>query len=238
MIRVLTGDCREVLGTLPDASVHMCCTSPPYYGLRDYGTATWEGGEAGCDHKHQLGGEGEKSAKQNTSAGMQSVAYRSNCRKCGAARIDSQIGLEETPDAYVAKLVAVFREVRRVLADDGTLWLNIGDSYASSTMTGGNAGWIGDHRAHTARRQLGVGDVGNGQRQDAERAGHLDPPGLAFGDLFRPLFGTFFGAIAILLFCGRQWPFFQERFWASFPHTKPSKSVTFICYRFHLIFRA
>lgn len=68
-----------------------CVTSPPYYGLRDYG-------------------------------------------------VDGQIGLEPTPDEYVARLVDVFREVRRVLRDDGTLWLNLGDSYAGSTMTGGNNG--------------------------------------------------------------------------------------------------
>jgi DNA modification methylase len=83
------GDCLEVLRTLPDASVHTCVTSPPYYGLRDYG-------------------------------------------------VDGQIGLEPTPDEYVATLVAVFREVRRVLRDDGTLWLNLGDSYFSTTKgTGG-----------------------------------------------------------------------------------------------------
>jgi DNA modification methylase len=74
------GDCLEVLSAMPSASAHTCVTSPPYFGLRDYG----HGG---------------------------------------------QIGLEPTPDEYVAKLVAVFREVRRVLRDDGTLWLNLGDSY-------------------------------------------------------------------------------------------------------------
>ena len=77
----LLGDTRTQLRTLADASVHTCVTSPPYYGLRDYG----------CD---------------------------------------GQIGLERTPDEYVAALVDVFREVRRVLRDDGTLWLNLGDSYA------------------------------------------------------------------------------------------------------------
>jgi len=80
---MLTGDCREVLKQMPDECVHCCVTSPPYFGLRDYGH-------------------------------------------------DGQIGLEQTPDAYVAELVAVFREVRRVLRDDGTLWLNLGDSYAAS----------------------------------------------------------------------------------------------------------
>lgn len=82
MIKLINGDCREVLKTLPDASVHCCVTSPPYFGLRDYG----------CD---------------------------------------GQIGIESTPDAYVAELVSVFHEVKRVLRDDGTLWLNLGDSYAS-----------------------------------------------------------------------------------------------------------
>jgi len=78
-VQILNGDCREVLRTLPDSSVHCCVTSPPYFGLRDYG-------------------------------------------------VDGQIGLEATPDAFVAEMVAVFREVRRVLRDDGTLWLNLGDT--------------------------------------------------------------------------------------------------------------
>ena len=92
---LLTGDCRTILPTLPERQVQCCVTSPPYFGLRDYGHA-------------------------------------------------EQIGLEPTPDAYVAELVAVFREVRRVLADDGTLWLNLGDSYAS--------GEIGRHDGSSGRR--------------------------------------------------------------------------------------
>lgn len=79
--RVIIGDCIEGIRTLPDQSVHTCVTSPPYFGLRDYGMA-------------------------------------------------GQIGLEDTPDAFVSRLVDVFREVRRVLRDDGTLWVNLGDSYA------------------------------------------------------------------------------------------------------------
>lgn len=85
--RLLIGDCRDTLATLSDQSVHCCVTSPPYFGLRDYGH-------------------------------------------------DGQMGQESTPDEFVAGMVAVFREVRRVLRDDGTLWLNIGDSYAG----GGNGG--------------------------------------------------------------------------------------------------
>jgi DNA modification methylase len=87
-IKIIKGDCREMLRTLPDESVHCCVTSPPYFGLRDYG-------------------------------------------------VDGQIGLEPTPEAFVAEMVDVFREVRRVLRADGTLWLNLGDSYNGSGATGG-----------------------------------------------------------------------------------------------------
>jgi DNA modification methylase len=93
---ILTGDVRQRLADIPDGSVRCCVTSPPYWGLRDYGN-------------------------------------------------DGQIGLEQTPEAYVAEMVEVFREVRRTLTDDGSLWLNLGDSYwnnfggGSGTMTTGNA---------------------------------------------------------------------------------------------------
>jgi site-specific DNA-methyltransferase (adenine-specific) len=96
-IRIIHGDCRDMLKTLADASVHCCVTSPPYFGLRDYGHA-------------------------------------------------GQIGLEPTPAEYVAQMVEVFREVRRVLRDDGTLWLNLGDSYAGGG--GGNYNTTGKTRAN------------------------------------------------------------------------------------------
>jgi DNA modification methylase len=90
-VTILKGDCRDVLATLPDESVHCVVTSPPYFGLRDYGVA-------------------------------------------------GQIGLEATPDAFVAELVAVFADARRVLRDDGTVWLNLGDSYAGGGRGGGAEG--------------------------------------------------------------------------------------------------
>ena len=126
--KIYIGDALTVLKTLPSDSIHMCCTSPPYWGLRDYGTATWEGGDPGCDHNPQKPDGGGR-ADRSLPLGRGGV-YKERC-KCGATRIDSQIGLEATPEAYVEKLVAVFREVRRVLRDDGTLWLNMGDSYNS-----------------------------------------------------------------------------------------------------------
>jgi len=68
----------------------------------------------------------------NTTSLLGRTPYKDICGKCGAIRIDEQIGLEQTPDEYIANLVAVFRECKRILRDDGTLWVNIGDSYASN----------------------------------------------------------------------------------------------------------
>lgn len=143
--RILHGDCRDILAGMPDASVHMVCTSPPYWGLRDYGIppSVW-GGDSGCDH--EWGDPGLSGQRQrNGSAGglhdgratnkladnvMLHPQTGSFCQKCGAW--NGALGLEPTPDLFVAHIVEVFREVRRVLRDDGTLWLNLGDSYASS----------------------------------------------------------------------------------------------------------
>lgn len=142
-IQLLEGDCRETLKTIPDRSVQVCVTSPPYYGLRDYGTASWEGGDAECDHKP---GNEKRVGKTTLQGGKKSTGHKQEgffriCSKCGARRIDNQIGLEDTPEAYVEKLVAVFREVKPKLKDNGTLWLNIGDSYAGSGRgTGEQAG--------------------------------------------------------------------------------------------------
>jgi DNA modification methylase len=133
--RVILGNCIEVLKTLEEGSVQCCVTSPPYYGLRDYGTAQWEGGDSECDHDPARPDGGER-ANRTLPLGRGGV-YKDICGTCGAVRIDEQIGLEETPEAFVRKLVEVFREVRRVLADDGTLWLNLGDSYVGSANTGG-----------------------------------------------------------------------------------------------------
>lgn len=120
--RVETGDCLEVLRSLDAGSVDCCITSPPYWGLRDYG-------------------------------------------------VDGQLGLEKTPDClgwatgaacgecYVCRMVAVFREVRRVLADHGTVWLNVGDSYAGS-MKGMGA----DGTAYAGEKQAtNAGSVGVGR---------------------------------------------------------------------------
>jgi DNA modification methylase len=146
-LKILTGDCREVIKTLPDASVQMCVTSPPYWGLRDYGTATWEAPEGAniastvdwraCDHKRNVADVTTQYASASTLNGSTTRqeglgatrGYMGNCPKCGAIRVDSQIGQEKTPQEFVETMVSVFREVRRVLKDDGVLFLNLGDSY-------------------------------------------------------------------------------------------------------------
>lgn len=121
----------DLLKDLPDQSVHCIITSPPYFGLRDYGTAKWEGGDSDC--KHRVGNQVEDNkAKNAITSGVRPGVDASTCILCGAKRIDDQIGLEQTPEQYVNKLVEIFRESKRVLRDDGTLWLNLGDSYAGS----------------------------------------------------------------------------------------------------------
>lgn len=105
-VRIIEGDCRTVLASLPDGSVNCCVTSPPYFGLRDYG-------------------------------------------------VDGQMGLEATPAEFVAGMVGLFREVMRVLRDDGTLWLNLGDTYQNAK---GQAGGI-DPKQPARRHGLRPQDV-------------------------------------------------------------------------------
>jgi DNA modification methylase len=110
--KIYNEDCLTFLKQMPDQYVECCITSPPYFGLRDYGMA-------------------------------------------------GQIGLEETPEAYVEKMVAVFREVRRVIKDDGTLWLNLGDSYSShkDCKSIGQTIAAGTSREHAHEMELGKSRV-------------------------------------------------------------------------------
>jgi DNA modification methylase len=150
MISYLSGDCRHVLQTIPARSVHCCVTSPPYWGLRDYATDHWEGGASDCSHDpgnvKPVPQAIRPAAAAVITAGGSRGARRTG-RRCGAVRVDAQLGLEETPEEYVANLVKTFRQVRRVLRDDGTVWLNLGDTYAGG---GRKARDLGRSRTHTA----------------------------------------------------------------------------------------
>lgn len=132
-VRLVHADVVDGLRSLPAASVQTVVTSPPYWGLRDYGTAQWEGGGMECDHRHETehqrqGATSQRAGRSNAES-QRNENFREVCGRCGARRVDQQLGLEASPEEYVERLVSVFREVRRVLRDDGTVWLNLGDSY-------------------------------------------------------------------------------------------------------------
>ena len=110
MIKILQGDCLESLINLESKSINTCVTSPPYFGLRDYGA-------------------------------------------------DGQMGLEETPEEFVENLVKVFREVKRVLRDDGTVWLNLGDSYGQQKGKGFNTNAKEGYTNRVQEMQKKYGDI-------------------------------------------------------------------------------
>ena len=142
--RLLVGDVREVLRSLPAESVQCCITSPPYWGLRAYGTEqqVWGGeGDMRCEHEwgdevpraggaQKQGVSSQRKGRSNVKAQEKKPGHGTICALCGAWR--GELGQEPTPALFVEHLVEVFREVRRVLRPDGTLWLNMGDSYAGS----------------------------------------------------------------------------------------------------------
>lgn len=158
--QIITGDALAALQALPDGIARCCVTSPPYWGLRDYGTGSWDGGDTTCDH---LRVDGRREVKQTSNAGTARLAFSSICNKCGARWIDQQLGLEPTPEEYVARLVEIMREVRRVLADDGTLFLNLGDSYSTD-------GQAQTGRGDNGRRPGSYGAVQPGPRVRVERS--------------------------------------------------------------------
>ena len=132
------GDVMEQLRLMEPESVHCAVTSPPYYGLRDYGLSgqVW-GGEPYCEHEwsqeryQRRANDSKPGAKQSTnngSVGREEPIDHSFCTRCGAWF--GTLGLEPTLDLYVQHIVDVFREVWRVLRKDGSLWLNLGDGYA------------------------------------------------------------------------------------------------------------
>ena len=153
-IKILQGDCLETLKKVKTNTVNTCITSPPYWGLRDYGTAQWEGGDPNCEHNSaKLKSRYDYDlSKANTGThkgakkGTDQAKWKNICPDCGAVKKDKQLGLEDTPEEFVENLVNVFREVKRVLRDDGTVWLNLGDTYCSSRPMGtsGNSDNVGN----------------------------------------------------------------------------------------------
>lgn len=135
--KIIQGDCLSVLPTLPKNSVQCVVTSPPYFNLRSYSTVQWIGGDPNCDHVANpnatkvFGNPEFNENRPSREATKTPGYYMKTCPKCGAGMADEQIGNEETLDKYIANLLVIFGEVRRVLSDTGILLLNLGDSYAS-----------------------------------------------------------------------------------------------------------
>ncbi len=158
--KVIVGDCKDVMQGWPDECIDLVVTSPPYWGLRDYGDETvkvW-GSDPECEHdfslsappprkrsKNDIVDEDSKQATyKNTSSAYNSV--ESNfCVKCGAWR--GGLGMEPHPQLFIDHLVEIFREVKRVLKPSGTFWLNLGDTYF-----GGGGGNYGSGKSITSKK--------------------------------------------------------------------------------------
>jgi DNA modification methylase len=203
-VRILQGDVLETLRSLPDGSVQCVVTSPPYWGLRDYGTARWEGGDPACDHARHVA-DGPKQTPGNGSANGHAAKVdrlgRHACGKCGAKRIDQQLGSEATPAEYIANMVEVFSEVWRVLRDDGICWLNMGDSYANVGGGGPNGGLaaLADKWQPNATPRGPTRD----EQGAVPRASRAMPPGLKPKDLV--------GMPWMLAFALRDWGWWLRR---------------------------
>ena len=190
---IVVGDCLDVMAALPDGIFQTCVTSPPYWGLRDYGlpSQVW-GGDAGCEHEWgayirpgMSGGTASAKVQIKGQDNFQIVpdSEQAFCQHCNAWR--GSLGLEPTPELYVQHLVDIFREVRRVLRDDGTLWLNMGDSYAQ-----------GGKRATKAELEA-----------DAQRASKKNYPTQAFAGYkgWDRSAGTAVGGLKVKDLCGIPW---------------------------------
>lgn len=158
-LTLIHGDALSSLHTLESESVQCCVTSPPYWGLRDYGVDRIIWDETGeCDHQwgdsitvnatnhtdkrrwnHTRNGRDELQPTEKRVAWLRTVVDQGNfCQVCGAWR--GSLGLEPTPEMYVSHIVQIFHELKRSLRTDGTLWLNLGDSYATGAGSGRSMG--------------------------------------------------------------------------------------------------
>lgn len=133
------GDALTILTELPDESVDCVVSSPPYFNLRDYGTAQWIGGDPDCDHiksprmtKKFGNPEFNKNRPSREDTKVAGYYYDKVCEKCGATKQDSQLGHESTPQEYVAAQMKVFNQLWRTLKPTGTVWWNLDDTYVGA----------------------------------------------------------------------------------------------------------
>jgi len=168
--RIICADARDITKHIPEKSVHCVVTSPPYWGLRSYGEepSVW-GGVSECEHEWELTeprrNRSENDATSKKQASNTGSYYNAKsgqiCSKCGAWR--GCLGLEPTPEMFIAHLKEIFDGVYRVLRDDGVMFLNMGDSYASGKGSchnpGGGANSLGKERKEAEVHPLDRGNV-------------------------------------------------------------------------------
>jgi DNA modification methylase len=159
--QIILGHNVEIMKQWPAESIDCCITSPPYWGLRNYGSPAqiW-GGDAGCAHEFQAftkkgisGGKNSSKVQIKGQENFQIVPdsqYRI-CQKCGAW--EGELGQEPTPDQYIENLMAVFDEVKRVIKNTGSCWVNLGDTFAGSGGAGGD--WTHGKRASATKWKQG-----------------------------------------------------------------------------------
>ena len=175
MIQILTGDALNVLREMPDESVNCCVTSPPYWGLRDYGIrlAHLQRGNWSAFQPSKKESFRRWQLRMQARAALNGGIESRDKSACVAV-----LGLEKTPEMFVKNLTAIFREVRRVLRNDGTAWVNLGDSYA------GSGKGIGDtktnNKSNGASRGVRIGSV---HGESGHTSGVTPPKGWKAKDL-------------------------------------------------------
>lgn len=139
-LTIFNGDCLSILSQIPSNSIDCCVTSPPYFRQRDYGTATWDGGDPNCDHvanpkaTKKFGNQEFNKNRPSRDATKTLGYYADIYPKCGAKKVDHQIGIEPSVQEYIDNLKSVFLQVQRVLKPSGTCWVNLGDTYHKKSL--------------------------------------------------------------------------------------------------------
>jgi DNA modification methylase len=196
LVKIIQGDCRDVLAGMAEESVHCCVTSPPYWGLRDYGIPpTIWGGDPACAHiwrdeitaRPNAGGgdltvDGGKIKQREASEIEGRISTSSFCQRCGAYK--GALGLEPTLDLFVQHVVEVFRAVRRVLRKDGVCFLNLGDSYSTGVSN------ASDFLAASLKGHILFYGGADPRGRSSERINVLLYDKAAPNDVFEPLFAS------------------------------------------------
>ncbi len=174
-IKILQGNCIDKIKELENNSIDCVVTSPPYWGLRDYGTGKWQGGDINCDHlgkpqatRSNIHDRTQPQCNNKKDETVREI-FKNICKKCGAKRIDKQFGLETTYQEHIQNIVKLFRAMKPKLKDTATIWLNYGDSYAATV----NGTKVKDMKKNLQKNRLENKSKTNGVYDDK---GFIDKP--------------------------------------------------------------